>query len=94
MLAGSLLEQAELLLDKGIHPIKIADGYDLACKSALVYLDDISDTFPMEDREKLVQTAMTALGSKVYVFMCLACFCLSATPVGIHACTRFFDLQN
>lgn len=32
VLAGALLEQTEALLDKGIHPIKVADGYDLACK--------------------------------------------------------------
>ena len=28
VLAGALLEQAESLLDKGIHPIRIADGFD------------------------------------------------------------------
>ena len=33
---GALLEQAEALLDKGIHPIKIADGYDLASKVSIV----------------------------------------------------------
>ncbi|KAK6058159.1 putative T-complex protein 1, epsilon subunit [Cooperia oncophora] len=32
VLAGALLEEAERLLDRGIHPIKIADGFDLACK--------------------------------------------------------------
>jgi T-complex protein 1 subunit epsilon len=65
VLAGALLEQAEILLDKGIHPIKIADGYDMACKFALEILDQISEDFPIKEREKLVQTAMTTLGSKV-----------------------------
>jgi T-complex protein 1 subunit epsilon len=65
VLAGALLEQAEQLLDKGIHPIKIADGYDLACKTALQRLEEISDKFPSNDREQLVKSAMTALGSKV-----------------------------
>ena len=67
VLAGALLEQAENLLDKGIHPIKIADGYDLACKLALTRLDEISDAYPANDREMLITSAMTALGSKVYV---------------------------
>lgn len=67
VLAGALLEQAEALLDKGIHPIRIADGYDLACKLALKQLDDIAETFKVDlkDTEPLVQTAMTTLGSKV-----------------------------
>ena len=32
VLAGALLEQAEQLLDRGIHPIRVADGYELAAK--------------------------------------------------------------
>ncbi len=32
VLAGSLLEQAEGLLDMGIHPLRIAEGYEWACK--------------------------------------------------------------
>ncbi|CAH8521833.1 unnamed protein product [Heterobilharzia americana] len=42
VLAGALLEQAEQLLDKGLHPIRIADGYELAAKHCLSVLDKIS----------------------------------------------------
>ena len=28
VLAGALLEQAETLLDRGIHPLRIAEGYE------------------------------------------------------------------
>lgn len=67
VLAGSLLEQAEQLLDRGIHPIRIADGYDQAARIAIERLDKISDSFPVDtsNTEPLVQTAMTTLGSKV-----------------------------
>ncbi|MFH4979980.1 hypothetical protein AB6A40_006689 [Gnathostoma spinigerum] len=65
VLAGALLEQAESLLDKGIHPLKIADGFDLACKEALSTLNKISDVFPVDNREQLIETAMTSLGSKI-----------------------------
>lgn len=64
-MAGALLEQASTLLDKGIHPTKISDGFDLACKKALETLDKISEKFPINDREALVRTAMTSLGSKM-----------------------------
>ncbi|XP_077125570.1 T-complex protein 1 subunit epsilon isoform X1 [Ranitomeya variabilis] len=67
VLAGALLEQAEQLLDRGIHPIRIADGYEQAARIAIDNLDKISDSFPVDPKnlEPLVQTAMTTLGSKV-----------------------------
>jgi len=67
VLAGALLEQAEELVAKGLHPIKIADGYDLACHHALKQLDAIAETFPVDksNLEPLIETAMTTLGSKV-----------------------------
>lgn len=67
VLAGALLEQGEQLIDRGIHPIRIADGYDQAAKIAIEQLDKIGDSFPVDpnNTEPLVQTAMTTLGSKV-----------------------------
>jgi T-complex protein 1 subunit epsilon len=32
VLAGAILEQAELLLDRGLHPRRISDGFETACK--------------------------------------------------------------
>lgn len=67
VLAGALLEQAEQLLDRGIHPIRISDGYDQAACIAIEQLDKMAETFPFDpnNREPLIQTAMTTLGSKV-----------------------------
>ena len=68
VLAGALLEQSESLLDRGIHPIRIADGFDRACKVAVEHLDTICDTieFSTDNTENLFKTAMTSLGSKMY----------------------------
>ncbi|CAF3016220.1 unnamed protein product [Rotaria sp. Silwood2] len=67
VLAGALLEYAEALLDKGIHPIRIADGYELASKIALDHLDKIAETYPLDltKLDPLINTAMTTLGSKI-----------------------------
>ncbi|XP_028394001.1 T-complex protein 1 subunit epsilon-like [Dendronephthya gigantea] len=67
VLAGALLEQAEQLLDRGVHPIRIADGYELAAQIALEELDRISESFPINKDVKglLVETAKTTLGSKI-----------------------------
>ena len=67
VLAGSLMEQAESLLDRGIHPIRIADGYEMAAKVACENLDKIAEDYPIDlnNLEPLIQTAMTTLGSKM-----------------------------
>ncbi|ELR53620.1 T-complex protein 1 subunit epsilon, partial [Bos mutus] len=67
VLAGALLEEAEQLLDRGIHPIRIADGYEQAARIAIEHLDKISDSVlvDMKNTEPLIQTAKTTLGSKV-----------------------------
>lgn len=69
VLAGSLLEQAEPLLDRGLHPLRIAEGYEMACKEAIETLDKISTKFDFgsENVEPLVKTCMTTLSSKMYV---------------------------
>ncbi|XP_045480682.1 T-complex protein 1 subunit epsilon isoform X2 [Harmonia axyridis] len=67
VLAGALLEQASALIDRGIHPIRIADGYELACDVAVKHLDKIAELFPVssDNIEPLVEVAMTTLGSKI-----------------------------
>ncbi|KAH7119698.1 chaperonin Cpn60/TCP-1 family [Dendryphion nanum] len=67
VLAGALLEQAADLIDKGIHPIRIADGYDEACEVAVSKLDEISDEikFSQTNTEELFKVAKTSLGSKI-----------------------------
>merc|ERR1712110_933670 len=67
VLCGALLEQAEALIDKGIHPIRIADGFELAAKHAVDHLSTIADNFEIDpaNPENLIKMAMTTLGSKI-----------------------------
>lgn len=67
VMAGSLLEQAEKLLERGIHPIRIAEGYELASRIAFDHLEHISHKFEFSatNIEPLVQTCMTTLSSKM-----------------------------
>ncbi|SPQ96061.1 T-complex protein 1 subunit epsilon [Plasmodiophora brassicae] len=67
VLAGALLQQAEKLLDKGVHPIRIAKGFEIAARLAVRHLETICDTieFDADNIEPLVQTASTTLGSKI-----------------------------
>jgi T-complex protein 1 subunit epsilon len=67
VLAGALLEAASDLIDKGIHPIRIADGFDQACEVAVEKLEEIADTveFTKQNTENLLRCAKTSLGSKM-----------------------------
>lgn len=67
VLAGALLEQAEKLLDRGLHPVRIAEGFEQAADVALKHLESISDRvhFTKENTVPLVDTAMTTLSSKI-----------------------------
>ncbi|EOR00064.1 T-complex protein 1 subunit epsilon [Wallemia ichthyophaga EXF-994] len=71
VLAGAMLDQAIGLLDRGIHPIRIADGFDRACKIAVSELDGISDSVEFSQDGKgpgtaaLYKAASTSLGSKI-----------------------------
>eukprot|EP00045_Choanoeca_perplexa_P005698 m.47899 g.47899 ORF g.47899 m.47899 type:complete len:541 (-) comp13250_c0_seq1:78-1700(-) len=67
VLAGALLQHAERLLDRGLHPIRVADGFEMAAKVALARLDAISEDYPVDlaNPEKLIETAMTTLSSKI-----------------------------
>ena len=67
VLAGELLRQAELLLDKGIHPTTIAKGYRMAEEKAQLALESIA--FPVNSTNldilrNIALTAMTGKGSE------------------------------
>jgi T-complex protein 1 subunit epsilon len=64
VLAGALLEQAEKLLNKGIHPVRIAQGFESATAIAVQKLAGMSEQ--LENRHDiLLQTARTTLNSKI-----------------------------
>ncbi|MHA1859863.1 MAG: TCP-1/cpn60 chaperonin family protein, partial [Candidatus Asgardarchaeia archaeon] len=65
VLAGELLRKAEELLEQGIHPTIIVNGYQKAANEALRILDDIAMDVNKEDIEALKDIAKTALNSKV-----------------------------
>lgn len=54
-------------MDKGIHPLKIADGFETACDIAIKRLDQIQEEVNISKNNYayLKKCAMTALGSKV-----------------------------
>ncbi|CAM9370838.1 unnamed protein product [Ectocarpus fasciculatus] len=67
VLAGALLQQAEKLLDRGLHPVRISEGFEQAADVCLKHLANIADRveFSAANTVPLVDTAMTTLSSKI-----------------------------
>jgi len=67
VLAGALLEEAEKLLSKGIHPIMVAKGFENACDDAVAHLATVSDAVEVtrDNHEHLYSTAETTISSKI-----------------------------
>lgn len=65
LLVGELLKQADRYISEGVHPTVIGEGFDLAKKEALVFLD----TFKLPsklDRPTLINVAHTSLATKLH----------------------------
>ncbi|SJM83487.1 T-complex protein 1 subunit zeta [Zygosaccharomyces bailii] len=66
-LVGELMKQAYRYIQEGVHPRVITDGFDLARKEALSFLDNYKIARDVEevDREFLLQVARSSLSTKV-----------------------------
>ncbi|MCP8311468.1 MAG: TCP-1/cpn60 chaperonin family protein [Candidatus Methylarchaceae archaeon HK02M1] len=65
VLAGALLERADELINKDVHPTTIVDGYRKAAEQALKVLDKIAVPIPADDKEWLAQIAKTSMETKM-----------------------------
>jgi thermosome len=65
VLAGELLNRALVLINKGIHPTQVVDGYSLAGERALELLEKLSTRVNPTDRNLLGKVAKIALASKL-----------------------------
>ena len=64
VLAGTLLDKAEALLDQNIHPTTIIEGFKKALDFALTELDKIGKSVNPEDKGLLKKIAATSIYSK------------------------------
>eukprot|EP00397_Hematodinium_sp_SG-2012_P037948 GEMP01041215.1.p1 GENE.GEMP01041215.1~~GEMP01041215.1.p1 ORF type:complete len:538 (+),score=130.41 GEMP01041215.1:27-1640(+) len=65
VIAGSLLDVSLKLLEKGIHPLSIASGFERACEVACKRVEVIARKADITDKAYLHKAACTALGSKI-----------------------------
>ncbi|CAH0750219.1 unnamed protein product [Diatraea saccharalis] len=65
VIAGALLDAAEKLLQKGIHPTVISDGFQKALQLSLQVVEGMSTPVDLSNEDALLKAAATSLNSKV-----------------------------
>ena len=65
VMAGALLKATQELLNKGIHPAAISDGFNVALLKAREIIDGMGTPVSLDDRQTLIDNCVTCLSSKV-----------------------------
>jgi archaeal chaperonin len=65
VLAGALIEKAEDLITKDVHPTIIVDGYRKSATKAIEILNNIAQKIDPSDKEQLIRVAKTAMQTKL-----------------------------
>jgi thermosome len=65
VLAGALIERAEELVNKDVHPTVIVDGYRKAATKAIEVLNGIAQKVAGNEKHELIRIAKTAMQTKL-----------------------------
>lgn len=65
VIAGALLRACQDLIEKGIHPSSISEGFNVALTKALEVIEGMGQPVDLDNRDQLIQNAVTSLSSKV-----------------------------
>jgi len=86
VMAGSLLDAADKLLQKGIHPTSISDSFQKAAAKAAEILTAMSTPVDLSDRDSLLKAANTSLNSKV-----VSQNSAELSPIAVDAVMKIID---
>jgi len=86
VLAGNLLEAAQKLMGRGIHPSTISESFQRAAVKAVEILTKMSTAVQLSDRESLLKSASTSLNSKV-----VSQYSNQLSPIAVDAVLKVID---
>ncbi|KAE9415266.1 hypothetical protein Angca_003613 [Angiostrongylus cantonensis] len=86
VIAGALLDAAQTLLQKGIHPTTISESFQAAAIEAGKILENMSTHVDLANDELLVKMATTSLNSKV-----VSQYSWLLAPMAVNAVKRIID---
>src|SRR5213594_314325 len=65
VIAGALIEKAEELIDKDVHPTVIVDGYRKSAAKAIEVLNSIATKVHGNEKQELIRVAKTSMQTKL-----------------------------
>jgi len=86
VICGSLLQAADRLLKKGIHPTSISESFQKASAKSVEILTAMAQPVDLSDRDKLLQSANTSLNSKV-----VSQHASELSPIAVDAVLKVID---
>merc|ERR1719427_2491938 len=86
VICGSLLEAADRLLKKGIHPTSISEAFQKAAVKSVEILTAMANPVDLSDRDKLLSSANTSLNSKV-----VSQHSSELSPIAVDAVLKVID---
>merc|ERR1719429_540588 len=86
VLCGSLLDAADKLVKKGIHPTAISESFQKAAAKSVEILTNMAQPVDLGDRDKLLQSANTSLNSKV-----VSQHSSELSPIAVDAVLKVID---
>jgi len=86
VLAGSLLDSCQRLLEKGIHPTTISESFQIGANKGVEILGEMSTPVELSDKESLLNSATTALCSKV-----VSQYSSLLSPISVDAVLKVID---
>merc|ERR1719499_2520956 len=89
VICGSLLEAADRLLKKGIHPTSISEAFQKAAVKSVEILTAMANPVDLSDRDKLLQSANTSLNSKV-----VSQHSSELSPIAVDAVLKVADTEK
>lgn len=89
VMAGALLKASQELLNKGIHPAAISDGFAVALEKAKEIIEGMGTPVDLNDRDILIQNCITCLSSKV-----VSANSDVLAPMAVDAVLKIIDKEN
>jgi len=89
VIAGALLKAVQELLNKGIHPAAISDGFNVALEKAKEVIEGMGTPVDLNDRDILISNCVTCLSSKV-----VSNNSDILAPMAVDAVLKIIDKEN